>query len=225
MSKIYGNTTATPIRLSGDGSVAVTPQNFRYINILTEQDWALLDTKEPFFAVVHSPHLHDIILKAVANGNADFKQYKFSESSMGEIYRGTMLVHSTPYYEMGDDYISQTFLYDGKTYRRGVDVGKDSVAYYGFQELDAIPSWYEKKVDKVNGYGLVSVWNGMESSYPNGIKEYLSINVYDSESGQNLEYKVYDTSQTDTAISNAIGDVNTALENIIAKYGLGGDVS
>ena len=53
----------------------------------------------------------------------------------------------------------------------------------------------------------------------------MSINVYDSESGQNLEYEVYDTSQTDAAISKAIGDVNTALENIIAKYGLGGDAS
>lgn len=37
--------------------------------------------------------------------------------------------------------------------------------------------------------------------------------------------KFYTKDQTDNKISDAIGDVETSLENIIAKYGLGGDAS
>ncbi len=44
--------------------------------------------------------------------------------------------------------------------------------------------------------------------------------------GNSWETDLIDTEkETDTKISNAIGDVETALENIIAKYGLGGDAS
>lgn len=72
------------------------------------------------------------------------------------------------------------------------------------------------KVDKINGMGLARI-----GSY--GTSYYIAYQDCDDGTAMNIE--VYDTAQTDTAISNAIGDVNTALENIIAKYGLGGDVS
>lgn len=98
----------------------------------------------------------------------------------------------------------------------------------GYYDVDGFAAGYREGIYKAKKGFVIQVladWSEGPNYYDVYQYWYAGDNVYyrnlGDEYGFDYEWEKISVSQTD--LDNAIGDVETSLENIIEKYGLGGD--